>query len=68
MNPLIRRRRSLLHWLVSTCLVLAMIVQPVLASVGELHEMTHGLAESHLSGEGHADVQAELAAQGKTFA
>lgn len=65
MSPLSRRHRSFLHWLVSTCLVLAMVVQPVLASVGELHELTHGLAEAHLSGDDPYDVQAELAAQGE---
>ena len=41
MSLLTRRRRSLLHWLVSTCLVLAMIVQPVLASIGEMHELAN---------------------------
>ena len=65
MSLLARRRRSLLHWLVSTCLVLAMIVQPVLASIGEMHELAHGLAETHVSGDDHDDVRAELAAQGE---
>lgn len=65
MSQLTRRRRSLLHWLVSTCLVLAMIVQPVLASIGEMHELAHGLAETHVSGDDHDDVRAELAAQGE---
>ena len=65
MSLLTRRRRSLLHWLVSTCLVLAMIVQPVLASIGEMHELAHGLAETHVSGDDHDDVRAELAAQGE---
>ena len=65
MSLLTRRRRSLLHWLVSTCLVLAMIVQPVLASIGEMHELAHGLAETHVSGNDHDDVGAELAAQGE---
>jgi hypothetical protein len=63
---LLTRRRSLLHWLVSTCLVLAMIVQPVLASIGEMHELAHGLAETHVSGDDH-DVRAELAAQGEAL-
>lgn len=65
MSRLLRRIRSRSHWLISIGLVLALIVQPVLAAVGELHEMTHGLDETHLAVDAHGDLTSELLAEGE---
>jgi hypothetical protein len=56
-----RRLRRLLHGLVLASLALALIVQPVLSDMGEMHELTHGLAESHVHAEGHDTLVDELA-------
>ena len=43
------RRRSLpvVRWLMLAGLVLGLVLQPVLASIGELHELTHDVASRH---------------------
>lgn len=51
--------RSLMHWLLLVALLLGGVFQPMLAAVGELHELTHGLSEQHLHDGG--DVRTELA-------
>lgn len=38
---------SLCRWLMLAALVLSVILQPVLGSVSELHELTHGVASAH---------------------
>lgn len=37
----------LYRWLILVGLALGLILQPVLGSVGELHELTHGAASAH---------------------
>jgi len=40
-------RQSLYRWLMLAALALSVILQPVLASVSELHELTHAAAGAH---------------------
>lgn len=61
-----RPRRPLLHWLMLVGLVLGQVFQPVLASMGELHELSHGLSEAHLHADEPHDIGAELTAQAET--
>lgn len=62
MTRIRRHRRTLLRWLTCLSLVLALIVQPTLAAVGELHELGHGLEEAHLATAECGSVSAEIAA------
>jgi hypothetical protein len=63
MFPRRHSRRPLLHWLMLVGVMLGLVLQPVLASMGELHELTHGLAEAHLHADDSHDVETELLAQ-----
>lgn len=58
-----RHRYGILHWLMLVGFLLSLVVQPVLASMGELHELAHGLTETHLHAAGGDDLSDELAAQ-----
>lgn len=62
MTRIRRHRRTLLRWLTCLSLMLALIVQPTLAAVGELHELSHGLEEAHLATGAHGTITAEIAA------
>jgi hypothetical protein len=61
-----RHRRNLLHWLTTVSLMLALVLQPTLAAIGELHELGHGLDETHLASEDHEAVTDEVAEHGES--
>lgn len=56
MTPAARHRRKLLHWLTIVSLMLALVLQPTLAAIGELHELGHGLDQTHIATEDHGAV------------
>ncbi len=66
MTRVARHRRNLLHWLITVSLTLALVLQPTLAAIGELHEQGHGLDETHLASEGHEAVTDEVAEHGES--
>lgn len=61
-----RHRRKLLHWLTTVSLMLALVLQPTLAAIGESHELGHGLEEAHLATEAHDTVTDEVAEHGES--
>ena len=66
MTPAARHRRKLLHWLTIVSLMLALVLQPTLAGIGELHELGHGLDQTHLATEDHEAVTDEVAQHGES--
>ena len=65
MNLSRRRFRLVLRQLLVLGLACVMALQPVLATMGEIHELSHGLVESHLHDADHASVADEVVAQGE---
>lgn len=66
MTPAARHRRKLLHWLTIVSLMLALVLQPTLAAIGELHELGHGLDQTHIATEDHGAVTDEVAEHGES--
>ena len=66
MTPAARHRRKLLHWLTIVSLMLALVLQPTLAAIGELHELGHGLDQTHIATEDHGAVTDEIAEHGES--
>lgn len=66
MTRVARHRRRFFHWLVSLSLMLAFVVQPALAAVGELHELGHGADETHFALEGGESIAEEIAEHGES--
>ena len=66
MTPAARHRRKLLHWLTIVSLMLALVLQPTLAAIGELHELGHDLDQTHIATEDHGAVTDEIAEHGES--